>query len=202
AMAMRSFAMVPSTRGRSLAPTRVCRAAGQKGSNMAKFAHNLIEMPSVRRRALSCRDGREVPADEGQWGWRNERQVRNGICREEATARCGCQRGELQRNGGLSPHRLRYRKSRGRPSYRRATAAVGYRFAMDGLARQQGQSQRPNEAGMIRRRHVIYVEGYDPRGAEAYCQLFRRECDRFQREWPVRLTLRPLELESHDFARW
>ena len=55
---------------------------------------------------------------------------------------------------------------------------------------------------MIRRRHVIYVEGYDPRGAEAYCQLFRRECDRFQREWPVRLTLRPIELESHDFARW
>jgi|SRR5215467_1278165 len=73
---------------------------------------------------------------------------------------------------------------------------------MDGPAREQVQPQRPSEPGRVRRRHVIYVEGYDPRGAEAYYQLFRRECERFQREWPVRLTLYPLELESHDFARW
>jgi len=73
---------------------------------------------------------------------------------------------------------------------------------MDEPARKHVQSQRQSEAGMVRRRHVIYVEGYDPRGPEVYYQLFRHECDRFQHERPVRLTLHPLELESPDFARW
>ncbi len=71
---------------------------------------------------------------------------------------------------------------------------------MDGLARERAESQR--ESRTVRRRHVIYVQGYDPRGAEAYHQLFRRESDRFRRKWPVGLTLHKLEAESEEFARW
>jgi pimeloyl-ACP methyl ester carboxylesterase len=56
--------------------------------------------------------------------------------------------------------------------------------------------------GTVRRRHVIYVEGYDPRGAEGYYRLFQRECDRFRREWSVSLMLQPLELASDHFAHW
>ncbi len=56
--------------------------------------------------------------------------------------------------------------------------------------------------GTVRRRHVIYAEGYDPRGAEGYYRLFQRECDRFRREWPVSLALQPLELDSDHFAHW
>lgn len=54
----------------------------------------------------------------------------------------------------------------------------------------------------IRRRHVLYVEGYDPRGAEGYFELFRRTCDRFRGLWPVAAALRPLEIDSDDFAHW
>jgi pimeloyl-ACP methyl ester carboxylesterase len=54
----------------------------------------------------------------------------------------------------------------------------------------------------VRRRHVLYVEGYDPRGAEAYYQLFERSCDRFSKAWPVEVTLDPFEMDSDDFAHW
>jgi hypothetical protein len=54
----------------------------------------------------------------------------------------------------------------------------------------------------VQRRHVIYVEGYDPRGAEGYYHLFQRACDRFRQKWLVSLTLQPLALDSDDFAHW
>jgi pimeloyl-ACP methyl ester carboxylesterase len=54
----------------------------------------------------------------------------------------------------------------------------------------------------VRRRHVLYVEGYDPRGAEAYYQLFAHSCDRFRKTWPVEQTLDPLKIDSDDFAHW
>jgi hypothetical protein len=56
--------------------------------------------------------------------------------------------------------------------------------------------------GRVRRRHVIYVGGYEPRGARGYYKLFQRECDRFQRVWPVSLTIQPGEFDSEDFAHW
>jgi pimeloyl-ACP methyl ester carboxylesterase len=56
--------------------------------------------------------------------------------------------------------------------------------------------------GRVRRRHVLYVEGYDPRGAEAYYELFQRSCDRFRKTWSVALALDPLEIDSDDFAHW
>lgn len=56
--------------------------------------------------------------------------------------------------------------------------------------------------GAISRRHVIYVEGYDPLGTQWYYDLFRRTCERFRRLWPLTLTLQPLEIDSADFAHW
>jgi pimeloyl-ACP methyl ester carboxylesterase len=65
------------------------------------------------------------------------------------------------------------------------------------------QPHRSSESiSTVQRRHVIYAEGYDPRGAEGYYRLFQRECDRFRREWPVALTLQPLEFDSDHFAHW
>ncbi len=55
---------------------------------------------------------------------------------------------------------------------------------------------------MIRRRHVIYVEGYDPQGAEGYYRLFERSWRRFLEIWPLAARLGKLELDSQDFAHW
>jgi hypothetical protein len=55
---------------------------------------------------------------------------------------------------------------------------------------------------MVRRRHVIYVEGYDPQGAEGYYRLFDRTCARFCQLWPIKVALGGLQLDSADFAHW
>jgi len=55
---------------------------------------------------------------------------------------------------------------------------------------------------MIRRRHVIYVEGYDPQGAEGYHNLFSRSFNRFLKNWPLRSSIGPLQIDSADFAHW
>jgi pimeloyl-ACP methyl ester carboxylesterase len=68
--------------------------------------------------------------------------------------------------------------------------------------RGQANSERQRHVGKVRRRHVVYVEGYDPRGAEAYHHLFQRSCDRFRKAWSVELTLDPFEIDSDDFAHW
>jgi len=52
------------------------------------------------------------------------------------------------------------------------------------------------------RRHVLYVEGYDPQGAEGYYKLFEHGLKRFLKNWPVRAKAGPLELDSDDFAHW
>jgi hypothetical protein len=61
----------------------------------------------------------------------------------------------------------------------------------------------PSEgASVVRRRHVIYVEGYDPQGAEGYYHLFERSWRRFLKLWPLRTTLGELKLDPPDFAHW
>ena len=55
---------------------------------------------------------------------------------------------------------------------------------------------------MIARRHVIYVGGYDPQGAEGYYRLFERSWKRFLTIWPLTSKLGPLELDAQDFAHW
>jgi pimeloyl-ACP methyl ester carboxylesterase len=73
---------------------------------------------------------------------------------------------------------------------------------MDTPAGGHTDSEPEHRAGTVRRRHVLYVEGYDPRGAEAYYQLFQRSCDRFRKAWSVEQTLAPFEIDSDDFAHW
>ena len=58
---------------------------------------------------------------------------------------------------------------------------------------------KPN---LIRRRHVIYVEGYDPQGAEGYYSLFQRSYRRFLKNWPLTTTIGELQIDSEDFAHW
>jgi hypothetical protein len=58
------------------------------------------------------------------------------------------------------------------------------------------------ERVMIRRRHVIYVEGYDPQGAEGYYQLFKRSWKYFLAIWPLNARLGELQLDSQAFGHW
>ena len=58
------------------------------------------------------------------------------------------------------------------------------------------------EKALIARRHVIYVGGYDPQGAEGYYRLFERSWKRFLTLWPLTTKLGPLELDAQDFAHW
>ncbi len=55
---------------------------------------------------------------------------------------------------------------------------------------------------IVRRRHIIYVEGYDPQGAEGYYRLFGRSFKRFLINWPLKSTIGSLEIDSDDFAHW
>ena len=55
---------------------------------------------------------------------------------------------------------------------------------------------------MIRRRYVIYVEGYDPQGAAGYHRLLQRASRPFGSTWSIALTLGPLQLDSEDLAHW
>ena len=55
---------------------------------------------------------------------------------------------------------------------------------------------------LVRRRHVLYVEGYDPQGAEGYHNLFARSFRRFLKNWPLRTTVSDLHIDSDDLAHW
>jgi hypothetical protein len=55
---------------------------------------------------------------------------------------------------------------------------------------------------VIRRRHVFYVEGYDPRGAEGYHRLFARELKRFVTTWEVEASVSELVVDDDDIAHW
>jgi hypothetical protein len=57
-------------------------------------------------------------------------------------------------------------------------------------------------AGAIKRRHVIYVSGYDPRGAQSFFDLLQRTCERFCKLWPVTATLQAIDMDADDIARW
>jgi hypothetical protein len=53
-----------------------------------------------------------------------------------------------------------------------------------------------------RRRHVFYVEGYDPRGAEGYFDLLARSWNRCRRVWQFEGKLGELSLDSELIAHW
>src|SRR5215472_15205450 len=58
------------------------------------------------------------------------------------------------------------------------------------------------EPPLIARRHVFYVSGYDPQGAEGYHRLFDRSLARFLKIWPLTARLGQLALDSETFAHW
>jgi len=63
-------------------------------------------------------------------------------------------------------------------------------------------SEGGNANDLIRRRYVLYVEGYDPQGAEGYYGLFKYSLKRFLKNWPLQTTVSPLAIDSEDFAHW
>jgi hypothetical protein len=54
----------------------------------------------------------------------------------------------------------------------------------------------------IARRQVFYVEGYDPRGAEGYYDLFQRSWKRCRKVWHFEGRLGELTLDSDLIAHW
>src|SRR5262245_60051442 len=61
---------------------------------------------------------------------------------------------------------------------------------------------RASQRTRIGRRHVIYVSGWDPQGAEGYYRLFQRSVKRFRGTWPLDVRLGELQLDSQAFAHW
>ncbi len=55
---------------------------------------------------------------------------------------------------------------------------------------------------VIRRRHVFYVAGYEPRGAAGYHDLFRRAWNRCRRVWHFEGKLGEVKLDSDLIAHW
>jgi hypothetical protein len=55
---------------------------------------------------------------------------------------------------------------------------------------------------VILTRHVFYVEGYDPQGAEGYYGIFQYAAKRFRNVWPARLDIEPLTLDDDLTAHW
>lgn len=56
---------------------------------------------------------------------------------------------------------------------------------------------------MVRRRHVFYVEGYDPQGFDGYIALFAREFRRFLKLWPLQATMsEPTVDPARHIAQW
>lgn len=54
----------------------------------------------------------------------------------------------------------------------------------------------------IRRRHVFYVEGYDPQGATGYHRLFNRELKRSVGAWRFDAKVGDVVVDSGDLAHW
>ncbi len=65
-----------------------------------------------------------------------------------------------------------------------------------------GHGRRERLRSVIARRHVIYVEGYDPQGAEGYYKLFERSWKRFLGIWRLEARLGELRMGSQLLAHW
>lgn len=55
----------------------------------------------------------------------------------------------------------------------------------------------------VRRRHIIYIQGYDPRGLAQYYRMFRTELRKFSRLYQVSATVsRPKVAADDEIASW
>jgi hypothetical protein len=65
------------------------------------------------------------------------------------------------------------------------------------------QSSASAGAGQVRRRHVIYIAGYDPLGFAHYHSLFKRELTRAQKIWPIKAAVTNAAPDPDGLAsRW
>src|SRR5690606_32937067 len=81
-----------------------------------------------------------------------------------------------------------------------------YRNLADGSRLKRARPTPPHSndpSSMVRRRHVFYVEGYDPQGFAGYIVLFRREFERFLKLWPLKAAMSEPQLDqAAHTARW
>ncbi len=56
--------------------------------------------------------------------------------------------------------------------------------------------------GLIRRRHVLFAMGYDPKGVVSYHRQMRSQLKRFQAIWPVKAEAGELKDASGRLAHW
>src|SRR3954447_6634168 len=62
---------------------------------------------------------------------------------------------------------------------------------------------RSKGGGLVKRRHVLYVPGYDPRGVAEYYRMFRTQLWRFCDLYSVRATMTKIEAaENRRSVRW
>src|SRR4029077_2019854 len=64
---------------------------------------------------------------------------------------------------------------------------------------------RPNRGQFVRvqHRHIIYVQGYDPRGLAQYYRMFRTELRKFGRLYALAATIgRPKVADDGEIASW
>ena len=55
----------------------------------------------------------------------------------------------------------------------------------------------------VQHRHIIYIQGYDPRGLAQYYRMFRTELRKFSRLYGVATTLgRPQQVADGEIASW
>jgi hypothetical protein len=66
-----------------------------------------------------------------------------------------------------------------------------------------GDAYGAKEGGLVKRRHVLYVPGYDPRGAPEYYRMFRTQLRRFCDLYRVHATMTKIEaLDNRRAVRW
>src|SRR6202012_3981286 len=55
----------------------------------------------------------------------------------------------------------------------------------------------------VQNRHVIYVQGYDPRGLAQYYRMFRTELRKFEKLYSVSTSIsRPQHVSEGEIASW
>ena len=55
----------------------------------------------------------------------------------------------------------------------------------------------------VQHRHIIYIQGYDPRGLAQYYRMFRTELRKFGRLYQLQATIsRPKVASDDEIASW
>ena len=54
----------------------------------------------------------------------------------------------------------------------------------------------------VRHRHIIYIQGYDPRGLAQYYRMFRTELRKFSRLYQLSATISRPKVADDEIASW